>query len=197
MAYTSSYTGEQLDTYVTKKQVIDLIYPIGAIYQTTSDTHPNVLFPGTAWLKIEGRFLLGTGTFGATSNSNSTYGSIHSPTNPSSSPAGEKGGQEYHILTINEMPSHYHQIYGFTWGDQSMNYYLVLQNDGNLVIYKTVNGTVSAVWQSGTYGQTGTTNVSHLMMFGVADGSTTYTGGGWPHNNMPPYKVVNIWKRVG
>lgn len=28
------------------------------------------------------------------------------------------------------------------------------------------------------------------------DYTTHYTGGSQPHNNMPPYLVVNIWKRV-
>ena len=31
----------------------------------------------------------------------------------------------------------------------------------------------------------------------ISDGAeTTYTGGGQPHNNMPPYKVARFWERV-
>ena len=30
----------------------------------------------------------------------------------------------------------------------------------------------------------------------VGDFNTSNTGGNQPHNNLPPYLVVNIWKRV-
>lgn len=69
-------------TQLTTTDVLDLIYPIGAI---AIGAKPSI---GT-WEKIEGRFLLG---------SSSAY------------EAGATGGEENHTLTINEMPSHSHTI---------------------------------------------------------------------------------------
>lgn len=86
--YNSSYTGAQHDTYVTKQQLVNLIYPVGSIYISYNSTSPATLFGGT-WEAIQGRFLLGT---------NSTY-TAHST-----------GGEANHTLTANEMPSHAHAI---------------------------------------------------------------------------------------
>lgn len=59
------------------------------IHSTTLDTEAKVkaFYGGTTWVKIEGRFLLGTS-------------SAHA--------IGSTGGEETHVLTINEMPSHNH-----------------------------------------------------------------------------------------
>ena len=44
-----------------KQKICDTIYPIGAIYMSTSPTSPATLFGGT-WERIEGRFLVGAGS---------------------------------------------------------------------------------------------------------------------------------------
>lgn len=41
--------------------LIDLIYPVGSIYISVNNTSPATIFGGT-WAKINGRFLVGTGT---------------------------------------------------------------------------------------------------------------------------------------
>lgn len=69
--------------------IIDLIYPIGSIYMTVSDTNPFETIKFGVWEKIENRFLL------ASSN-------IHMN--------GEIGGEENHTLSINEMPKHSHKM---------------------------------------------------------------------------------------
>jgi hypothetical protein len=68
---------------------IDTIYPLGSIYITTSDTHPNVLFPNTFWIPIYDRFLIGGGK---------RY------------KVGSTGGEATHTLTANEMPAHAHYM---------------------------------------------------------------------------------------
>lgn len=65
---------------------IDLFYPIGSIFQTTSDINPNEHFGVGTWVKIENAFLFASGTKSVTST----------------------GGEETHKLTVAEMPSHNH-----------------------------------------------------------------------------------------
>ena len=120
------------------QSITDIFYPVGSIYQTENTAFdPNTTWGGT-WVKIEGKFLLGSS---------------------SSHVVGTTGGEETHKLTVNEMPSHGHQVWhlGTTSGG----------NDG---------------WV-GTGGS----------WSGRETGSK---GGDQPHNNMPPYYTVNIWKRT-
>lgn len=78
--------------------LFDLIYPIGSVYISMNNTSPATLFGGS-WTKVEGKFLLGT---------SSAY------------PSGSSGGEETHLLSFNEMPSHRHTINAnYTAGTQS------------------------------------------------------------------------------
>lgn len=82
--------------------------------------------------------------------------------------AGDVGGESEHILTISEMPSHNHNI-------------------------KLNKGTDDSIFSSASAEfQGGDTNAPEF--------NTTYiysTGGNQPHNNMPPYLTVYMWKRIG
>jgi len=65
------------------------IYPVGSIYMSVNSSFdPNTAFGGT-WVRIQDRFLLASG---------SSY------TN------GNTGGEATHTLTIDEMPSHNHNV---------------------------------------------------------------------------------------
>lgn len=87
-AYESTHTGEQHDTYVTKTELVNLIYPIGSIYISVNNSSPSLLFGGT-WVQIEDTFLLGAGT---------TY------------TGGDTGGSATVTLTAAELPSHNHSV---------------------------------------------------------------------------------------
>ena len=91
----SYYPSSSTYTYIinTVGELCDRIHPIGSIYQTTSSTHPSLLFGG-AWKQIKDKFLLASG---------STY------TN------GSTGGESTHVLTGNEMPGHNHWRYTAPW----------------------------------------------------------------------------------
>ena len=126
---------------INGKTIFDMVYPVGAIYISTSEANPSILFGGT-WEQIQDRFLLGAG---------------------SSYQAGSTGGEATHTLTIDEMPRHNHEIDN-------------LNASGNSTPYMTVQ----AQDKKGYGG-----NVQ-----------TMFAGGSQPHNNMPPYLAVYIWKRV-
>lgn len=79
------------------RQLVDLIYPVGTIYESTSSTNPGTLFGGTWETFAPGRVLIGAGQ----GNDGTTSMSFT---------AGSTGGNYKHTLTVNEMPSHSHAI---------------------------------------------------------------------------------------
>ena len=85
--------------------------------------------------------------------------------------AGETGGETVHTLTTDEMPSHSHR--DMMWGENSGNYFGVNAYDGG------------GIWRF-EY----SANTSQASFY------TNRVGGSQPHNNMPPYLVVYVWKRI-
>lgn len=144
---TKQYVDNLVSTLTEQyASIIDIVYPVGSIYMSVNAADPSKLFSGTAWEKLEGRFLLG---------SSSTY------TN------GSTGGEATHALTTVEMPTHRHSIYypnaGGPYGDANISY---PEGSG-----------VNKTWQAEMC-------------------KTEIAGDGVAHNNMPPYLVVNMWKRI-
>ena len=123
----------------------ETIYPVGSIYMSVASTSPADLFGGV-WERIQDRFLLAAGE---------------------SYDAGATGGETTHTLTIDEIPTHAHNISASTTGtgsidpeDEPFKY------DGELTSYITTAK------------------------------QTLQTGGGKAHNNMPPYLAVYVWCRI-
>lgn len=74
--------------------LLDLLHPVGSIFQSTDSTSPADLFGGT-WEQVKDRFLLAAGDSHA---------------------AGSTGGEEKHVLTAAEMANHTH---GYDYTGQS------------------------------------------------------------------------------
>ena len=85
------------------------------------------------------------------------------------------GGEAEHTLTTNEIPAHAHTLpaHTFTWGDGSCGV--------NIPSAVAISG---APTQNTLCTKQGDWN------------KTMQNGGGQPHNNMPPYLTVNMWKRI-
>ena len=66
------------------------IYPVGSVYQSTGATSPASLFGGS-WEQIQNMFLLGSGSRGV----------------------GATGGEEYHTLTLSEIPPDHTLLYAY------------------------------------------------------------------------------------
>jgi hypothetical protein len=74
--------------------LVDLIYPIGAIYITTSAVSPSSIWAGTTWVAYgEGRTMIGHGAGDGLTNRSTVEAT---------------GGAETHTLTKAEIPPHKH-----------------------------------------------------------------------------------------
>lgn len=129
---------------VNRKILADIMYPVGSIYISTVSTSPATLFGGS-WTQITNRFLYAV---------------------PSSSAAKELGGENSHTLTVNEMPSHSHTIWGRAGSEQWAL--------GDIWFRAAGDGSSNEGRTTATYN----------------------SGGGRPHNNMPQYFTCYAWYRT-
>ena len=163
----------------TGGNLVDMFYPVGTIYMTAdANFNPNTSWGGT-WAKIENRFLYGSG----------------------SKAVGATGGSETVTLTESQMPTHNHRrgtmdITGnanFSTGGEGTSTGLLRGNHTEGAFGAELDGKRVPVGSS----ELGDT-YRYLTFRGSNSwsGSTTQTGGGQSHDNMPPYQVVAIWKRT-
>ena len=133
------------------KQLFLLMHPVGCIYMSTSSVSPQTTFGGT-WIRWgNGRVPLGVDT------SDSSFNTVE-----------KTGGEKQHALTINEIPSHKHNVYGSYTAT------------GNISTSANNNGWIPDL---------GGKNYNHGDLL-------TNIGGGQSHNNLQPYITCYMWKRT-
>ena len=134
--------------------------------------NPATLFLGTTWEKREGRFLVG-------SNASYTLGST--------------GGSSSITLTEANMPKHRHKVDSTTATIPAHTHTINIMR------------TNEDGWQTGQYAANGTYNEARMTWETETAGGgstgaiapyTNYIGSGASFNNIPPYLVINIWKRL-
>lgn len=150
------------------QNIVDVIYPIGSYYWSSESTNPSDLFGGT-WEQITDRFLYAVGT----------------------KAVNITGGEENHILTVDESPAHTHtrgtmEITGaFIGGGQSNTY-------GEGCFFSSDEASPYTNADSGN-------SRNHLVQMQASktwEGETSSVGSNIAHNNMPPYLTAYCWHRT-
>lgn len=166
--------------------ILEQIYPVGAIYISTNNTSPSSIFGGT-WEQIEDKFLLASG---------STYAN------------GATGGEATHTLTESEMPNHAHNYYrpanvtdahALTVREMPSHGHNVVVDGVTEYINRGTGDTVPLLVGTRTMGYTTEAQgdgLGHTHTIGDESWQTADVGGGNAHNNMPPYLAVNMWVRI-
>lgn len=136
-----------------KSALLDLIFPVGSIYMNYNSSSSPANTLGGSWTRIYNQFLIGAGD-------DYTIGST--------------GGEVSHLLTVNEMPSHSHNIVN-SKNSKTGSAYMPIQVS-------------SSAWGLVSQNSTG--------WIAQDTGYIAETGNNVPHNNMPPYRAVWMWRRT-
>ena len=166
-AYTKTETDEKFKNFCP--------FPVNSLYLSLGNENPSSLWLGTTWVKQEGRFLLGS------SNSYSL---------------GSTGGASTVKLAIANLPSHTHPATTAAHTHTQPTHRHAIKDTSS-------EGSTEELF---FYGNKGSGNVNYSNYTSSAGGETTgsaspvtsigATGSGTAFSIMPPYLVVNIWKRL-
>jgi len=191
---SSIYIGTQDLVTALKAQIINTIYPVGAIYMSLDNTNPGTLFGVGTWEQITDKFLVAAGT----------YFTMSTPT----------GGASSVTLQTANLPSHNHSFTGSTVSTDSQGshehwFYPKLQwqnssvqSNGNVVrtasgwapdLAGNLSGSMTVNYNSLSQGTGYAGEHTHSITCG---GTVGNTGSGTAFSIIPPYQVVYIWKRV-
>jgi microcystin-dependent protein len=169
-------TGSTVDSSVNVTAVLEKVYPVGAIYMSTSATNPATVFGFGTWTAYAaGRTIVGVGT------SDQAFA------------AGATGGASNVTLTTPQMPVHNHGVtdpgHTHTWTEVDSNQFLRNKPPGAGAL--SWNGP-GLQWDyadpTGSNSVSGT-NIS-IQNAGGTGGVTQ------AHNNLQPYIVTYIWQRT-
>ena len=177
---TKTYVDQKVnDGLYSIQKIMDIVYPVGSIWETTTDDDPNKKWTGTTWVKMDaGRVLVSAGSY---TENGTTY----------KYNLGDKGGEAKHQSTVNEMAAHSHAI---TVNDSGNHTHGIRRRLG----YTNSSREVSS-WGVGVayYGKDevakASTEASGTHSHTATAGNT---GGNKPHENRQPYLVINRWQRT-
>lgn len=156
-------------TFIKSLALANGTWPIGSIYMNAEDnTNPNTLLGFGTWVEFGGgRVPVGLDAGQAEFNS-----------------IGETGGAKTHTLTNSELPTHAHTGSTSVNGHHAHGINWVGTSGGGPGLVDSMRA------RSSNYQYT-TGAGEHAHSF-----TTDPYGGNQPHNNLQPYVVVYMWKRV-
>lgn len=170
---------DQLNAKLNKSELLDLVYPVGAIYLSVNSTSPTTLFGGIWEEYASGRTIIGQGT------SDLMYS------------AGAVGGESKHTITLNELPNHSHPCNTVNSGETTFRTLATETGTG-----MTSSGLLSASSDEKLENIPNYNGSNYLTLNNINLNISNHThtigsiGAGASHNNMPPYIVCYIWKRI-
>ena len=148
------------------------VYPVGSIFQTTTEDDPNELWPGTTWSKMDaGRVLVSAGRY-AENGETYTYA------------LGDKGGEAKHQLTTEELPAHSHPLSISAVGSHTHRILFSDRDHG----YGDM--------RAGGDDNHGLTKITESAGEHTHTGIAASVGNGHSFNIMQPYEAINRWKRI-
>lgn len=152
------------------KEVIDIVHPVGSIWETTTTDDPNTLWAGTTWVKMDaGRVLVAAGSY-TESGTTYTYN------------LGDTGGEAKHQLSTEELAAHGHTASVSADGQHNHSFLSITQGQDQ-----------NAGAGGDNYWSTRNTSDNGYHTHSITIAST---GGNVSHENRPPYQVINRWKRT-
>lgn len=168
--YTKTETDEKFKNFCP--------FPVNSLYLSLGSENPSTLWLGTTWQKQEGRFLLG---------SSGSYA------------LGSTGGASTVKLAVANLPSHTHSA-SQSAHTHSQSTHTHSTTFGNWSKDASNPEAISSVVYASQSGKR--LNVNTSSAGGGTTGSATpsisvgSTGSGTAFSIMPPYLVINIWKRL-
>lgn len=140
---------------INESNILEIMFPIGTTYITQTNTNPNSILGFGTWERLKGKVCLGL-------DENDT----------NLKTIGKTGGEKTHTLTVNEMPSHNHEI----------------TNEYGTIIKPAVMATGVSTGYELSQIHEGSRSYVNMQLKG--------NGGDAAHNNMQPYEVVGyMWIR--
>ncbi|WP_444309960.1 phage baseplate protein [Megasphaera sp.] len=165
------------------KEVIDIVHPVGSIWETTTTDDPNVLWAGTTWVKMDaGRVLVSAGTY---TEGSDTY----------TYTLGDKGGEAKHQLITDELASHGHGVSISTTSLVGDTYTWRPAEDDQVTASGVLSCSKYGEHCAGDSGKQGNGHI-HLDASHAHSASISATGGNARHENRPPYETIQRWKRT-
>lgn len=179
---------EELKKYVDKQSpggvTLDSVYPIGSVYISANGANPNAIIGGTWEEFATGRTLIG-----------------YDPSDDDLTETGMTGGEKTHVLTVDELPEHKHdvtvenkELTGSVWNFAGQGATFGPGNSTSGVFSKGGDGT--CFYPSSTGKATGVNDGFTMDATHKHTASASNTGSGTAHNNMMPYITVRMWKRT-
>lgn len=173
-----------VDEHSSGGLTLDKVYPIGSVYISANGANPNAIIGGTWEEFATGRTLIG-----------------YDPADDDLTETGMTGGEKTHVLTVDELPEHNHdvtvdnkELTGSVWNFAGQGATFGPGNSTSGVFSKGGDGT--CFYPSSTGKATGVNDGFTMDATHKHTASASNTGSGTAHNNMMPYITVRMWKRT-